>query len=350
MPRRSKLHKKQRTLLLNLLARCAVAAFTFLPLGAIADQVKLKFAFFSSDRALHYRAAVKPFVDGVNADGLSALEIDVQFSGALGKDPAKQAQLVLDGTADLAFVVLGYTPDRFTENGVLELPGMFRDSREATQVFTRLIASNALAGYEDFVVIGAFAGEPQTIHSRQTVESLRDLKGKTIRVNNAVEGAALEKLGMSTVILPVNQISDAMIAGKIDAAAVPPAMLFEFGIGRAASHHFLLPISVAPLALLMNRKKFESLPASSQNIIRKYSGEWAASRFIEVYEAGNSQSEQKLNSDARRKLVVPLQTDLETAGAAFKTVTQEWLAKAPRNHELLKKVEMEIANLRSAAR
>jgi TRAP-type C4-dicarboxylate transport system substrate-binding protein len=104
---------------------------------------------------------------------------------------------------------------------------------------------------------------------------------------------------------------------------------------------------VAPLTLLMNRKKFESLPTSSQNIIRKYSGEWAASRFIEVYDAGNSQAEQKLNSDARRKVVVPSQADVETAAEAFKTVTEQWLAKAPRNRELLKTVEMEIAKLRA---
>jgi TRAP-type C4-dicarboxylate transport system substrate-binding protein len=333
--------------MVKMLARFAVIAFVLFPLGANAEPVKLKFAFFSSDRALLYRAAVKPFADGVNADGLGTLEIDVQFSGALGKDPAQQVQLVLDGTADLAFVVPGYTPDRFKDNGILELPGMFRDIREATQVYTRLIAANALAGYEDFVVIGAFTSEPQTIHSRQAVASIRDLSGKTIRVNNAVEGTALEKLGMLPVILPINQTSDAMIAGKVDAAAVPPAMLYEFGIGRAASHHFLLRVSVAPLTLLMNRTKFESLPTSSQNIIRKYSGEWAASRFIEVYDAGNSQAEQKLNSDARRKVVVPSQANVETAAEAFKTVTEQWLAKAPRNRELLKTVEMEIAKLRA---
>lgn len=330
----------------NILVRCAAVAFALFPLGAFAEPVKLKFAFFSSDRSMLYRAAVKPFADGVNSDGRGALEIDVQFSGALGKDPSRQVDILLDGTADLAFVVPGYTPDRFKDNGVLELPGMFRDTREGTQVYTRLIASKALAGYEDFVVIGAFASEPQTIHSRQAVASVRDLSGKTIRVNNHVEGAALEKLGMSPVLMPINQTSDAMIAGTVDAAAVPPAMLYEFGIGRTASHHFLLRISVAPLTLLMNRKKFESLPASSQDIIRKYSGEWAASRFIEVYEANNSESEQKMNADARRKVVVPSPADLETAAAAFNTATEQWLAKAPRNRELLKTVKMEIAKLR----
>jgi TRAP-type C4-dicarboxylate transport system substrate-binding protein len=333
--------------MLKILTCSLVIAFALFPLGATAEPVKLKLAFFSSDRSLLYRAAIKPFADAVNAEALGALEIDVQFSGALGKDPAQQAQMILDGAADLAFVVPGYTPARFGDNAVLELPGMFRDTREATHIFTRLIAAKALRGYEDFVVIGAFTSEPQTIHSRPPVASLGDLRGKTIRVNNPMEGAALEKLGMSPVVLPVNQISDAMIAGKIDAAAVPPAMLFEFGIGRAASHHFLLRISTAPLTLLMNRKKFESLPVTSQNIIRKYSGEWAATRFIELYEAGNSQSEEKFKSDARRKVVVPSQADLETAATAYKAVAEQWLAKAPRNRELMKTVEMEIAKSRA---
>src|ERR687891_2663408 len=93
--------------LMRRLALFAVIAFAFFPLGAVAEPVKLKFAFFSSDRALLYRAAVKPFADGVNAEGLGALQIDVQFSGALGKDLAQQAQMVLDGAADLAFVVPG---------------------------------------------------------------------------------------------------------------------------------------------------------------------------------------------------------------------------------------------------
>jgi len=315
--------------------------------AASAEPIKLKFSFFSSDRSLLYLAANKPFADAVNAEARGVLEIDVHFSGALGKDPAQQAQLILDGVADIAFVVPGYTPDRFRDNEVLELPGMFRDTREATLVFTRLIAANVLTGYEEFVVIGAFATEPETIHTRPPVASLGDLRGKTIRVNNLMEAAALEKLGMAPVLMPVNQVSDAMIGGKIDGATVPPAMLFEFGIGRTASHHFFLRTSAAPLTLLMNRKKFESLPAQSQDMIRKYSGEWAATRFIESYSAANSQAEEKLKSDPRRKVVFPSQSDLDTVAVAYKAVIEEWITKSPRNCELLNTVETEIAKLRA---
>jgi TRAP-type C4-dicarboxylate transport system substrate-binding protein len=330
------------------LARYAAIAVVLFPFGASAEPVKLKLALFTSDRSLLYLASVKPFVDAVNVEGRGVLEIEVHFSGGLGRDPFQQAQLVLSGAADLAFVVPGYTPDRFRDNEVLELPGMFRNTREAAFAFTRLIAANVLTGYEEFVVIGAFASAPQTLHTRPPVASLADLNGKTVRVNNLTEGIALEKLGMLPVLMPVNQISDAMIGGKLDGAAAPPAMLFEFGIGRAASHHFFLRTSVAPLTLLMNRKKFESLSAQGQNIIRKYSGEWAAARFVETYDAGNNESTEKLKSDPRRKVILPSQSDLDKAAIAYKAVIADWLAKAPNNRKLLTMVETEIAKLYAA--
>ena len=69
---------------------------------------------------------------------------------------------------------------------------------------------------------------------------------------------------MSGVLIPINQTSDAIIAGKIDGAILPPAALLEFGIGRFATYHYLLGTSVPLLALLMNRNKFDTLPKQSQ--------------------------------------------------------------------------------------
>jgi TRAP-type transport system periplasmic protein len=64
---------------------------------------------------------------------------------------------------------------------------------------------------------------------------------------------------------------------------VGSAPLVEFGISRVTSNHYLLAVSVAPLLVAMNRKKFEGLPEQARQIIRKFSGEWAAERYIEIY-------------------------------------------------------------------
>ena len=336
--------------MLRFIVRCLCAAALLLPSAAGAEPITLKLSFFSSDRSMSYIAAAKPFVDAVNAEAKGLVEIKVLFSGTLGKDIARQPQLVLDGAADLAFVVPGYTPDQFPDNAVLELPGLFRDMREATLVYTKLIAANALRGYEDFFVIGAYVTEPETIHSRPPINSLADLKGKRIRVNNPGEGAALEKLGAIPILMQVTQIASAISSGAIDSAAVSRTPLSDYGIKRVATNHYFLSTSGAPLALVMNRKKFEALPQAAQDIIRKYSGKWVAERFIETYEVSDRRVMEQLESEPQRQVIFPSQSDLERAQRIYASVIEEWAAKSPRNRELLSITESDIAKLRSVVR
>ena len=178
--------------MLRALTAIFAVAGALLPGCAFSEPIKLKLSYFSSDRTMLYLGGVKPFVDAVNAEAKGLLEIEVYFSGALGKAPGQQAQLVRDGVAELAYIIPGYTADQFPDNAVIELPGLFRDQREASLVFTRLIAAKALRGYEDFVVITAFTAEPHSIHTRQPIASLADLKGLKIRANNPTEAATFE--------------------------------------------------------------------------------------------------------------------------------------------------------------
>ena len=328
------------------LARCGLLAMALLPTKLLAEPIKLKLALVTSDRALIYLGAVKPFVDAVNAEAKGLLEIDVHFSGELGKELAQQAQMVTDGTADLAFIFPG--PERFSDNSVIELPGLFQDAREASMAFTRLIAAGALQGYEDFHVIGAYASIPETIHSRLPIASIDDLKGMRIRVSNDAEMAALQRLGVRSVTMPVTMVSEAMSNGEIDGAVLTPVMLFEFGVGRVTSHHYMLNISVVSLALVMNRKKFESLPEPAQDIIRKHSGEWPLASFLQSGDAVHSQVKEQLTANSLRKIVYPSQTDLDTAKAAFKAVVDEWAARSPHNQTQLELVQTELAKLRAS--
>jgi TRAP-type C4-dicarboxylate transport system substrate-binding protein len=328
-------------------APCALLLFVLSPCMAVAEPIELKLAFFSSDQSMTYLAAIGPFVDAVNSENRDQVKIVLYSGGVLGRDISQQPDLVLDDKADIAFVVTGYTPDRFPDNAVIELPGLFSDTREATEVYTRLIALKALRGYDDFVVIGAYVSNPETLHSRLPIASIVDLKGQRIRVNNSSEAATLEKLGAIPVPMQITKVTGAISSGEVDGAVVAITPLSDYGIKRVATNHYFLGTSGAPLALLMNRKKFEGLPVSVQNIILKYSGEWTAARFIETYDRSDLQILDQLKADPNRIVVFPSSADLEIAHAAYRSVAAEWAAKSPRNSELLKLTEAEIAKLRS---
>lgn len=334
--------------MLNIVARCAALILLLLPATSVAEPVKLKLAYFTSDRTPTYQAGIKPFIDAVNTEGRGSIEIEPHVSGALGKDPATQLQVLLSGAADIAFIVPGLVPERFPGTSVIELPGLFRDGREATLAHTKLAVEKRLKAYDDFIVIGAYASDPETIHARSSITSIKDLNGLRTRVNNAIEAEALDRLGMKAVVMPVNKVAVAISGGVIDAAAVPPNALFQFGISRVANHHYLLGISAPPFALLMTRKRFETLPKKAQDVIVKFSGRWTGERYGEIIAADNRRLLKQLRDDPKRTVVTPLPADLSTATAAYDAVTREWEAQSADNKALLETVRTEIRNLRLA--
>ena len=325
----------------------AAAIVLLLPLTTAAEPVTLKLSFPSSDRSLGYLTLVKPFVDAINNDGRGLLKIDVYFSGTLGT-PAEQPQLVADGRADIALVLPGFDAKRFPDEAAIELPGLFHDAREASLVHTRLAAVKALRGFRDFFVIGAVGTRPETIHSRKRIASLADLKGQTLRVNNPIDVVAMGKLDAAGKVMSLVNTTNAISIGAVDGAVLQLAQLFDFGVGRMVSHHYLLPVGSAPLALVMNRKVFDSLPDAAKSLIRDHSGVWLAERYIETSDVISQRVLKQLRADPRRTVTVPTPADLAVAQHAFKAVADEWAAKSSRNQNLLTLVKSEIAKLRSS--
>jgi TRAP-type C4-dicarboxylate transport system substrate-binding protein len=333
--------------MINAIARWVTIAVVLLPIAAAAEPIKLKMAYFSSDREPPYVSVLQPFADAVNKAGKGIIEIVPYSGGVLGRSYSGQAQEVLDGVADMAWVNPSLTPDRFPDNRVLEFPGVFRDLKEATLVYSRMVAAGALRGYGDFFVIAAVANFQLMIHARAPIASLSDLRGKTLRVNGLVEGNALKAIGITPVIMPINEVATAISRGTLDGATMPPNTLFAYGVSRITRFHYDAPLGATPLAFLMNRQKFESLPQAAQEVIRKYSGEAATTRFIETYDANNIEAMNYLRSDPNRRVIVPTRSEIETLQTAFHSVFEQWWMESPRNMELRKLLESEIASLRS---
>src|SRR5258708_3339919 len=131
---------------------------------------------------------------------------------------------------------------------------------------------------------------------------------------------------------------------------MPANALFAYGVSRITRFHYVAPLGAAPLAFLMNRKRFESLPKAAQEVIASYSGEWAAERFIKYYDASNAQAMTDLQSDPNRQVITPSPAELDALHASFQTMSEHWRKENPRNGELLDLVEAEIARARSGDR
>ena len=327
--------------------RAAIVAVAMLPMAAKAEPVKLKLAMFSSDTEMTWVTTIKPWMDAVNAAGKGIIEIEGYPNGALGRALPQQSQLVLNDVADIAFVIPGVTPGRFPDNDVMDLPGLFRNLSEATRVYTRLMAKHTFKGFEKYVVIGAMGTAPFTIYSRTKITNLAELKGKKIRTTNASQAATITALGAVPILLPVPEIPEAIGRGTIDGATEFPGPLYDFGINRVTKYDYQLPVGISTLTVLMNKAKYDRLPENAKNILKKYSGNWFAKKFISGYGHYIDGLVAKLGADKSRVRVEPTAADLATADKAFKKVAADCAKKSPRNPALLKAVRETISQVRS---
>lgn len=327
--------------------RAAVALMALWSLSVCAEPIKLRFAIFSPDSEQTYLSVFRPFAEAVNKDAAGTVVIELYPNGALGRSPAQQAQMVLDGVADLAWVVPSFTPGRFRDMEVFELPGLFRDLNEATLVMTRLIDSGQIKGYEQFIPIGSFGTAPYSIHTRVPIKTLADLKGRKIRVAGAMEGDTLKALGAVPIGMPTTEITESIGRGTIDGTTSHPAPLFDFGFNRVVNAHYFIQLGVLPVDVLMNKAKFDSLPKAGQEAIRKHSGLWMAKLFSTSITTYNNQLMKKLSDDPKRTVIFPTPADQNAAQMVFNGVISAWAAKSERNKQLLQRVRDEIAAVRA---
>ena len=325
----------------------ACATLMALPLGASADPVTLRFAFVGPGSETTWTSTLKPWLDAVNAEAKGALDIQGYPDGALGRNSRQQVELILNGIVDIGFVLPGQTPGRFPDNEVLELPGIYKNLKESTFTFTRLVQSGKLKGFDDFVVIGSVVGVPASIHTKPQVMSLADLKGKKLRAQNSIDAQTLRTLGAATVLLPTPETAEAIARGTIDGTALQIQALVDFGVARVTNYSYMADLTGASLMVLMTKQRFDGLPKAGQEAIRKFSGEWFAERYVTAVAAENERQLKQFMADPKRKVTFPSEAEQQQLAGVYQTTVDKWAGDNPRHAELLAAARAEIANIRA---
>ena len=112
----------------------AMPAATMLGSKLARAEDHLKWAVFTPDSEVTFRTVMKPFAETVQRETNNAVVFDLFPNGALGRNPGQQPQMVLDGVADVAWVIPSYSPGRF--------PG-YRSAR-ASRACSRTCAKSSL--------------------------------------------------------------------------------------------------------------------------------------------------------------------------------------------------------------
>ena len=254
-------------------ARFALAAALFLVAGAAFAQVKLNYSIFfpashrNSVLATEWAREVEKRTGG-------KVQITLFYGGTL--TPADKCyDGVVNGISDIAMSVLSYTMGRFPLSEVLDLPLGTRTGVTATRLMNDFYNKFKPKELADVKVLYLHGHGPGLLHAKTPVRTLEDLKGMKIRATGTT-AKIVTALGATPVAMPMSDSYDAISRGVAQGIVCPVESLQGWKLGEVIKYttqDFGAAYSVT-FFVVMNKTRWDSLPADVQKAIEQVSTEW----------------------------------------------------------------------------
>ena len=241
---------------------------------AAAETIELKFATFFSPKHTMQRMVFEPWAKKISE--LSGGKVKVSFfpGGALGKAPDHYA-LVEKGIADIVYTLHDYTPGRFPLTSVFELPFMARSATKVSEAMWKTYEKfpEMRKEYRKVKVLALFAHPPGHFYTtKKPLKSIADFKGLKFRTASPFVTKALKAFGAAPVSMPITETYTALERGVVDGTVVPWEGVFVFKLGDLLKYCTEADFYTMTMTVLMNKRKWDSLPQDVKKIIGENSG------------------------------------------------------------------------------
>ena len=248
----------------------ATAVFGFAN-PAVAQKL-VRLAAFTAEESVVVSKMMIPFLKAVNAEVGDEIQVKGYWGGSLGRDPKKQYDLVREGVADAAYFDPGYSPGKFPDFGLFELPFLARSGTEASIAMWRMFEQGHIRGFDEVKLLGIYSTDAYFVNTKAPIKSFYDLNGMKIRTAAPVLSDTVKAMGGVPIGLPITQVTEALSRGVLDGAMTGWSTILVFRMESILKYHYEAPLGVVPLVAVMNKKTWESLSPRVQASINKNSG------------------------------------------------------------------------------
>jgi TRAP-type C4-dicarboxylate transport system substrate-binding protein len=264
-----------RNLFLKLSA--SVLALGAMAGAAAAQEVTLRMHQFLPGQANVPAKILDPWADTIEEASGGRIKIDRFHAMQLGGSPPQLIDQVIDGTADIVWTVAGYTPGRFSQTEVFELPFMMENSNAeaASRAYWTLAQETMQEDFADFHVLALWVHGPGLIHSSDPIEAVRDLNGVKLRAPTRTTNMLFSSLGATPVGMPVPAVPEALSQGVIDATVIPWEVTGALRVSELVSNHTTFgaeSLYTTAFIFAMNNDAYNAMPADLQKIMDDNSG------------------------------------------------------------------------------
>lgn len=329
------------------LAAAGLAAALAAP-AAAQEPVAIRIGHFLPPQSLTHGNLFVPLAENLTKESGGRLKATVYPGGSLGRNPAQQLQLLLDGVIDVSFIVQSYTPGEFPDNSVMELPLVLETTREASFAHQRLFERGLLRGYDKVKVIGLGTTSAYTLHLNFDYGRLEDLKGRKLRAATGVQSQIVGALGATPVGgIAVTQTAESLSRGLIDGTLLGWESMNTFRVIPVTSHHVQFPLGFTPLMVAMNRKRYESLPPDLRALVDRHSGVWVGERMAQNYDTMGARALEEASKTGRNRVIEVSAQERRRWEALLEPIVEDWRRTHPNGPALLAALKEEVKTLRA---
>ena len=173
---------------------------------------------------------------------------------------------VVAGTADIGNFAMSYQPGRFPVSEAMDLPHFFADSQTASRILAELLEKFQPAEFQEVKILTAFTCPPGVVMSSQKASTVEDLKGMSLRSSGTLL-EPMKLLGSLPIAMPQSDVPDALQKGLIKGIVSSAEVLKDMNYAKYCKSVLAANLPVTSFAVVMNQKKYDSLPEELKVIL-----------------------------------------------------------------------------------
>jgi TRAP-type C4-dicarboxylate transport system substrate-binding protein len=233
---------------------------------------------------------------------------------------------VVAGQADIGCVSTSYFPGRFVFTDATSLPLGIPDARTGSVVLWELYRKYQPGEFDQVKVLTMFTSAPSNIMSRKRVASLDELQNLNLRAS----GGALQIIkawGANGVGMPMSATPEALQKGVVEGLFSSLDVLKDFKFAELCKFVTLTDTVIYPFAVMMNRDRWDALPADVQQVLDELAAEHA--EWTGAYLDGHVKESADWSRDTQGVEFIELTAEDKAAwNARLQPLIDEWTAQA----------------------
>lgn len=179
------------------------------------------------------------------------------------------------GIADIGLAHIQYTAGRMPVSEACDLPHGFPSVWVSSHVVNDFYNKYRPEEWGKVKPLWLFTNSPSILITDKPVKAIEDLKGLTIRAPGPL-GEVVRALGGTPAPTPIVETYDAIAKGVVNGAFVSPEAVKTFRFAEVAKN-LAMSWNVGSsytFYVVMNKKKYDALPADIKEILDQLSGEF----------------------------------------------------------------------------